>query len=66
MTISLNGKTSHQNARRFAAGSISVEYLLVASLVCTVLFAGQPSPVDRLLNAMATQFEQFSILVAMP
>ena len=68
-TKSLLKKSTHHRVPhrfRFLTGSVSVEYVLLASLVCVVLFAGQPSPLDRLLDAIETQYENFSILVALP
>lgn len=49
-----------------AFGQVAVEYLLAFILVALVFFAGSPSLLQRVLNAMADNFKQFTLLIALP
>ncbi|MEZ5654099.1 MAG: hypothetical protein R3E87_26485 [Burkholderiaceae bacterium] len=49
-----------------ARGQASVEALLLTALVAIVLFVGDPSPVERLIEALKSLHQQFSFLIALP
>ncbi|MGB7180386.1 MAG: hypothetical protein WBD34_20620 [Burkholderiaceae bacterium] len=64
--MKINPTISMLLAVRLQSGSVSSEYLVAGTLVSIALFAGQPSPIMRLIYAIDQRFQVFSFLVSLP
>lgn len=51
---------------RLQAGQASIEYLLVCLALVAVLLAGDPSPLDRLLELIQHAYDRFAYGISLP